>query len=124
MIEDLYTYKGVVKRVKDGDTFVLDTIDLGFGIVLKSSKVKEWTVRMLGINTMEKDDKDPEKKALGLEATRFMTAKLTAGTEVIIKSHSVDSFGRILADVWTIDGEYLNKTLLDNGLAVEFMVEK
>lgn len=122
-LDNLYHYKGIVERVKDGDTFVLSEIDLGFGVTLKSTKDKEWTVRMLGINTMEKRDKDAEKKKLAYEATDFMTATLPKGTEVIIKSHKVDDFGRILADVWTLDGTYLNKLLLDKGLAVEFMAE-
>ena len=99
MIDFLYHYKMTVTKVVDGDTIYGD-VDLGFNIGYKKMEF-----RLSGINT-------PETKG----ATR----------EAGLKSKDTkEKYGRYLAEVFFLVGvEWvsLNKTLLDNNLAVEFMV--
>ncbi len=111
--DKLYHYKATVSRVIDGDTFIVDRIDLGFNISLVNQKV-----RILGINTMELRDKDEANRALAFEARDFMKDTLE-GKEIVIKSEGFDSFGRILAKVWLDDVDMGNE-LLGAGLAVSF----
>ncbi|MED3976121.1 thermonuclease family protein [Priestia megaterium] len=114
----LYHYKAVLSRVIDGDTVVFKEIDMGLDVVVKNKHA-----RLLGINTPELHDKNPEVKFKANEAKEYLESRFTEDVEVIIKIREYkpfDSFGRILADVY-IDDELINDTLLELGFAVEFM---
>ena len=58
-----------INKVVDGDTIDV-TIDLGFDLCKKER------VRVAGIDTPEKRTRDLEEKALGIDATNWLKAKL------------------------------------------------
>jgi micrococcal nuclease len=112
MVNDLYTYKATVVRVLDGDTAEL-IIDLGFTVQWRS------TCRFYGINTPELKSKDAEEKVKAIAAKEFTKANLNDGAIVIIKSKSLDKYGRPLVDIYCgkDNSIHLNASLIDNGLA-------
>ena len=59
-----------IVKVLDGDTIDV-LIDLGFDLYKKER------VRIAGVDTPEKRTRDLEEKALGIDATNWMKAKLT-----------------------------------------------
>lgn len=111
----MYEYKCKVLNVVDGDTVDVE-IDLGFHI----SKIDR--IRLLGINTPELHAADP----LVREQAQVAKARVEslAPTVVLIKTKldKSDKYGRILGTLVTSDGVEVNKVLLDEGLAVPFMV--
>lgn len=113
-MEDLlFWYKGTVGRVIDGDSVVFSELDLGFSIALKKRHG-----RLLGIDAPELRTKDVEVKFQANLSKEYLAQRLT-GQEVVIKSQKVDSFGRILCDIYLQD-EFINNTLLAEKFAVEF----
>ena len=117
MNDFLYHYKMTVTRVVDGDT-VYGDVDLGFNIGYKKMEF-----RLAGINTPE--TKGATREA-GLNSKKFVEDTIN-GKEVIIvtKKDGKEKYGRYLAEVFFLVGAEwvsLNKTLIDKGLAVEFMV--
>ena len=117
MLDFLYHYKMTVTKVVDGDT-VYGDVDLGFNIGFKKMEF-----RLSGINTPE--TKGATREA-GLTSKKFVEDTI-GGKEVIIvtKKDGKEKYGRYLAEVFFLVGAEwisLNKTLLDKGLAVEYMV--
>jgi micrococcal nuclease len=114
MQEKDYTYKAIVLDVYDGDTCTVD-IDLGFGIWMKKQKL-----RLYGINTPELTG---EQKQDGIK-TRDYLASLIMGKEVIIETQKdkAEKYGRWLATIW-LDGVNLNKKLIEEGYAREYLVK-
>lgn len=93
----MYTYKGIVKYVVDGDTIDV-LIDLGF------STFQEQRLRLHGIDAYEvslRGDTTEEEKRLGIECKYYLQNLLT-DKEVLIKTtkDSKCSFGRYLAKVF------------------------
>lgn len=114
--ELLYTYQAFVNRVVDGDTLLL-RVDLGF-----RTHVTE-KVRLRGIDCPE------ISTALGRKARIFVQELIDQNPWIVIKTYKDDKYGRYLVDVFTgpkdqdaqtiaRQGQYLNQTLLDKGLAV------
>jgi endonuclease YncB( thermonuclease family) len=99
----LYTYKGIVERVVDGDTLRVQ-VDLGFG-----SMAREY-LRFAHINAAEIKTKP------GLRARAFVKRTLGQTIEVEFRSHGRDRYGRYVSDVWVRD-LYLSNVLLKEGLA-------
>lgn len=97
------TYTAYVKRVIDGDTFVLDTDE---------------RVRLIGIDTPETVHTEKEIQTFGPEATEF-TKNAVEGKQVRLEFdvEIYDMFKRLLAYVY-VDDIFLNKQLLLEGLAV------
>lgn len=108
----------LVKRVVDGDTFVLENGE---------------RVRMLGIDTPEKHessklDKDAERtgrdkktiKKLGELSSQY-TKKLIEGKNVVLvpepKHEDKDKYGRLLRYVYLEDGTFVNKKIVEDGYA-------
>lgn len=88
-----------VKRVIDGDTFVLWAVNVG----------GEERVRVLGVDT-------PERGKPGYtEATSYTRAWLAQGPSELVACKK-DSFGRLLGAV-TRDGDSLAGKLIQQGLA-------
>lgn len=111
----MFEYNASVIRVIDGDTMVLD-IDLGFYTHVHN------TVRLMGINTPETRTTDLAEKERGLKATEFVkTLCEQNNNKCRIISHGLDKYGRSLATVMFGDLN-LNQTLLNEGLAVPYMV--
>lgn len=110
----LYWYEGEIERVIDGDTVVFSELDLGHNIALKKRHG-----RLLGINAPEVRTTNLEVKERGLESKNYLEQRLS-GQTVIIKSKEIDSFGRILCNIYLKD-EFINNTMLAEGYAIEFM---
>ena len=105
MIKNLYTYRGIVENVVDGDTFDI-IVDLGFGI-----KVKQ-RFRLARVDTPEvRGEERPE----GLKV-KYIVENLLLGKTVLLKSEKQGSFGRYLAEIW-IDDTNLSDYLLTEDLA-------
>jgi micrococcal nuclease len=110
----------VIKIVKvlDGDTIDV-TIDLGFDLYKKER------VRVAGVDTPEKRTRDLEEKALGIDATNWLKAKLTetikGDEELTIRTElkgGVGKYGRLLG--WLYVGESnlsLNEQMITEGYA-------
>ncbi len=112
----LYWYKAKIHRVIDGDTVVFSDIDLGFSVALTGKHG-----RLLGINAPEIHSKDAETRLKAMASRDYLLSRLT-GQEVYLRSRSIDSFGRILCDIYLND-EHINESIKANGFAVEFMVK-
>lgn len=100
-----------VLEVVDGDTIGVD-ID---GEIRK--------VRFIGVDTPETKKPRTPIQCFGKEATAF-TTKLLAGKNVILKGDpsqaKEDKYGRILAYIYTEDGIFVNKKLVEDGYAYEY----
>lgn len=92
--------RATVLRIVDGDTFAAD-FDLGWGIWLHEiPTVRPNRVRILGLNTPERG------QPRYLEAAGLLSTALGGpGVLVWIDSQRLDSFGRTLADVTTLNGD-------------------
>ena len=105
----------------DGDTIDV-TIDLGFDLYKKER------VRVAGVDTPEKRTRDLEEKALGIDATNWLKAKLTetikGDEELTIRTElkgGVGKYGRLLG--WLYVGEStisLNEQMIEEGYAWEY----
>jgi len=95
----MFDYMVKVERVVDGDTIDVK-IDLGFDIHHSAR------VRMMGIDTPESRTRNLEEKAMGL-ASKARLKELLKGKKVKLEcsKEGKGKFGRILADVVTIDKE-------------------
>lgn len=104
----MYEYRAFVRKVYDGDTITVD-IDLGFGVVLKSQKV-----RLLKINAPEIRGKS---RAEGLKSRDFLRENI-CNKWVIIKTtkDKKGKYGRWLAEVFLGDRN-INDLLVEKGLA-------
>jgi micrococcal nuclease len=107
-----YVYRATIIRWVDGDTVWLE-IDLGFQFSAQLD------FRLTGINT-------PERGKPGwTDANNRVRALAPIGSQVIIQSRKVaDKYGRYMAHIWNMEGVHINQELLDNGLAVPFMVDR
>jgi len=120
-IKQDYIYKAKVVRVIDGDTIDID-IPMGFGI----TKTKQ-RCRSHGIDTPESrinTKRQPERireKQMGLESKARM--KVLCGKEVYIESldgGKLDKYGRLLINLYTLDGINISATLINEGLAIKY----
>lgn len=114
MIKPPYIFNSQILRVIDGDTVDVN-IDLGFRITLKQR------VRLAGIDAMEKNDSNPEKRAHANKAFERLAAMLPVGSINTIQTYKPDKYGRCLADIYVKDDVFtVNQILLDEGLAVSY----
>ena len=120
-IKQQYIYKAKVVRVIDGDTIDID-IPMGFGI----TKTKQ-RCRSHGIDTPESrinTKRQPERireKELGFERKARM--KGLCGKEGYIESldgGKLDKYGRLLINLYTLDGINISATLINEGLAIKY----
>ena len=105
------TTRGTVHRVVDGDTLE---------VLLDGKKQK---VRLLGVNTAEKNDPDPQKRKEALAATMFVFQK-SYGKEVRLEydQNFYGKYGRILAYVYLPDGTMLNELLIKEGYSEPYLL--
>ena len=107
-----------INKVVDGDTIDV-TIDLGFDLYKKER------VRVAGIDTPEKRTRNLEEKALGIDATNWLKAKLaeaiTGDDELTIRtelSGGIGKYGRLLGWLYIGDGDVsLNEEMITQGYA-------
>jgi endonuclease YncB( thermonuclease family) len=111
-----FTYKAEVLRIVDGDTLRVRA-HLGFDSAVRH------TLRLRGINTPEMSS--PE----GEEAKAFVEAALAEVDFVVARTYWRGRYGRYLADIFYLpgaenpqvvadEGVYLNRELVEKGLAV------
>ncbi|MCB0743083.1 MAG: thermonuclease family protein [Ignavibacteriae bacterium] len=105
----MYTYKGKVIRVIDGDSVEIE-IDLGFNIKFTEK------ARLLGINAPEKRGKNFIK---GLESLKYLSDKIL-DKNVIIKTEkdTKGKFGRYLVTI-LLNDENINEWMIKNNHAVK-----
>ena len=107
-----------INRVVDGDTIDV-TIDLGFDLYKKER------VRVAGVDTPEKRTKNLEEKALGIDATGWLKAKLEetikGDEELIVRTElkgGVGKYGRLLGWLYIGDSNIsLNELMIEQGYA-------
>ena len=110
-----------IDKVLDGDTIDV-TIDLGFDLYKKER------VRIAGADTPEKRTRDLEEKALGIDATNWLKAKLTetikGDEELLIRTElkgGVGKYGRLLGWLYIGDATIsLNELMIEEGYAWEY----
>ena len=110
-----------IDKVLDGDTIDV-TIDLGFDLYKKER------VRVAGVDTPEKRTRDLEEKALGIDATNWLKAKLTetikGDEELLIRTElkgGVGKYGRLLGWLYVGDSDIsLNEQMITEGYALEY----
>lgn len=107
-----YVYNCELIRVIDGDTIV-GLVDLGF------STWKKVHIRILHIDTPEVRTRDLKEKELGLMAKARVEELLENGKFILV-SKEVDSFGRSLGVVYTVDHVSIGDKLLEEGLAKSY----
>lgn len=109
-----YLYRAQIFKIVDGDTFDA-VVDLGFYV---STAVR---FRMYGLDTAEINDRDPEKRALAMQAKLFCVEKLL-NQSVTMQTYKTDKYGRWLAEVFLPNEELsINAQLLAAGLAIPYV---
>lgn len=117
MIVEDYVRNAVVLNVVDGDTLDLN-IDLGFRIWIRQR------VRVYGIDCPEMHG--PSKAAgLAAKSAALGWVKTMSLDGIQVRTHldKTDSFGRVLAEVWSGD-DSLAAYLLSQGYAVPYTEDK
>ncbi|MCK5607713.1 thermonuclease family protein [Candidatus Pacearchaeota archaeon] len=104
----MYTYKAIITRVVDGDTFDAEA-DLGFSIKVNHR------FRLEGADTPETwRPKTEAERVHGEKATEFVT-NLIEGKEVTLHTSKLGIYGRYDATVF-INGNSLADLLIENDL--------
>ena len=115
---EAFVYKCKLKKVIDGDTVRLETIDLGFSVQLHNK-----AVRINGIDTPESRiniKKYPERtkeKELGLLAKQKLKEWLVG--DITLRSYGTDKYGRVLGDIFCDKGN-IAELLEKENLAVPY----
>jgi micrococcal nuclease len=116
----MYDYNCTIDRVIDGDTVDVD-IDLGFGIVMKSQRV-----RVAGIDTPESRTRDLIEKQFGLASKKRAEELLPVGEKFVLLTQldrrgdvATGKFGRILGD-FKIGESTFTEIMLAEGHAVPY----
>jgi endonuclease YncB( thermonuclease family) len=104
---------GKVIKVYDGDT-----ITIASKLSNKDKIIYRFSVRLIGIDAAEIKGKTTNEKRIAIES-RDKLHELVFDKMVHLKNISTEKYGRILADVY-LDDLYVNKWMLDNGLAVPY----
>ncbi|CAH0345883.1 thermonuclease family protein [Bacillus sp. CECT 9360] len=101
------TFPATVVKVVDGDT-----------VKIKMNNGQEETVRLLLIDTPETVHPSKPVQPYGKEASQFAKKLMPAGSQIEVEPGigERDKYGRLLAYFY-VDGESVNKKLLENGLA-------
>jgi micrococcal nuclease len=101
-----FDYPAKIVRVVDGDTCHMN-IDLGF-----CTWIMDRSVRIAGINSPELAT--PEGKL----ARDFARTLLPIGTQVQLRSHSLDKYGRVLGSITLPDTTDYGVAMVAAGMAV------
>lgn len=104
----MYDYPATVLRVVDGDTVHLD-VDLGFFIELHDR-----SVRIAHIDAPELSTD------AGKAARDFAQTLLPVGTAVVLISHELDKYGRVLGTITLPDGRDFGQVMLATDHAVPY----
>ena len=112
-------YMVQILRVLDGDT-----LEISFGLVEVNGRpveqLKNWTVRIEGVDTPETRTSDPFEMACGNWSKERVIEFVSADGQYVLSTKFEDGgFGRILGDIRSPDSVNLSEFLLDRGLAVK-----
>ena len=109
----VYVVSEVLKYI-DGDT--IDVIlDLGFKTFVKKR------IRLAGINTPEVRTRNKEEKKKGIEARERLRELIEGSDEdLILISHGVGKYGRVLGELRLYPNININQTLIAEGHAKEY----
>ena len=115
---DAFVYNVKLKKVIDGDTIRLETIDLGFDVKPhnKSVRIAKIDTPESRINIKKYPDRAKEKE-LGLLAKQKLKDWLVG--DITLKSHGTDKYGRVLGDVFCKKGN-VAELLKKENLAVDY----
>lgn len=104
-----------VKYIKnyDGDTV---TIEIPSVHPLIGKNI---SVRIVGIDTPEKNGKKPCEKQRARDAQRLVANLLKRGKQIDIKKVDRDKYFRILGEIW-VDGQSVGEVLIKNKLAYSY----
>jgi endonuclease YncB( thermonuclease family) len=119
----VFHFKGF--SVLDGDTVVLEQLDLGMGI----GKVTPTSVRMSGIDAPEVHTTNLREKKCGMKAKAAVEAWFKDNPQAVLFSQTWDGtsekFGRVLGDFGTVaSGPVLTDFLLSKKLVRPYQGEK
>ncbi len=109
----MYEYKFTLTKIIDGDS-VKGICDCGFKMSVAVSG------RLYGIDTPESRTRCRITKRYGLMSKDFVKKFFEEGESFILKSKSIDKYGRTLAIITNEKGVCLNDALVKNHLAVEY----
>jgi len=109
----MYEYKFTLTKIIDGDS-VKGICDCGFKMSVAVNG------RLYGIDTPESRTRDLLLKRFGLMSKNFVKKFFDEGESFILKSKSIDKYGRTLAIITNEKGVCLNDELVKNHLAVEY----
>ena len=115
LTEHLFTYRGHLRRVIDGDTLLVD-VDLGFGA---------WSGQRLRLNAV---DAPEMTTARGKLAKRWVEKTLAQSPQLVVKTYKTDKWDRYLVDVYYLpkekdmslvaaQGLWLNGQMVEEGVA-------
>ena len=128
-IKQEYIYKCKVVRIVDGDTIDVD-IKLGFRMRIEKQRCRLYNIDtpesrintkdegLIGGKTLSQRRKE---KKLGLASKARM--KKLCGKEVYIESldgGKPEKYGRLLVNLFTLEGINIGKLLIDEGHAVKY----
>lgn len=99
----MYSYKGVVEYVVDGDTMDI-YLDLGFKVFTRQR------MRVAHVDTPERGQPNYKEAA---DAAR----SLLLGKNITVKTSKISKWGYYLAEITTDTGEDYGKKLIEMGLA-------
>jgi len=98
-----------VSRVYDGDTV--------FVVFPHADYLYSFVVRMKGYDSAEMrvSKSNPHRDVIKAKAVsaKMALSELVLGKKVILVCHEHDKYGRLLADVYTMDGLHVNKYMID-----------
>lgn len=105
--EQDYTFPISVNRIVDGDTFEA------------SSDGESFKVRLILVDTPEMGDGTSVPECLALEAKEALASKIPVGTTVQAQydADPEDNYGRKLLYIWDSSGDFVNRDLVEEGLA-------
>lgn len=102
-----------VVSIYDGDTIFVDVH--GWPDIIG----KRIPVRISGIDTPERGDKNANIREMASQARMFVVSKVRGKQLLEIKNMRRDKYFRIVADI-IIDGENIGETLIKKGLAKKY----
>lgn len=105
-----------VAQVYDGDTM--------FAVFPYADMLQMFDIRMKGYDSpeMRVPRSNPHRDAIKQAAQEAKKAleDLVLGKKVILQCYKEDKYGRLLADVYTMDGIHVNQWMIDNKFGVPY----
>jgi len=96
-----------------------DTISILFKYIPLSSEIIKYNIRIAGIDSPELHSQNLYERELCIKGTEYLKS-LILYKMLKVKTKKIDKYGRMLADLYTLDENndpqiYLNQHLIDNG---------